>query len=272
MTRFAAALLVAALLPFAAPQPAHAQLGGLIKRKVKEAIKAPEKTSGDQKPTAAESKPGRPTVGTNSNVFEITEPVFAGVIRGLETEIRLQSEFRAELAKYPTQEQYDQCLLKVAQSPEYAKIRDAFAKTMESKSSEQLTAATQKMGADLDALTNKLCPVKPASTDWPPDRRTARLDSIRVRAADSASGDTVSIAGFAGWTVQQYAIAIERIERLCDYNNSPAGSTTNNPATGGNLTIKGTGTNVFWVFTSRETGVLNSASCRRFRDLNKRLL
>jgi hypothetical protein len=279
--RFATALVVIALLPLAAPQPAHAQFGGLIKKKVKEAIKGPEKPQGDEKPKAAESKPGRPTVGPNSDVFELTEPVFAGVTRGLETELRLQSEFRAELAKWPTQEQYNQCMVKVAQSPDYMKILETAGKLPSNATPEQAVAAQQKMQSDLDALAKRICPINPVNIEWPNWRRMERLEEIRVKAADSAgrdtlSGDTVSIASSAGWTVRQYALAIERIERLCDYNSSsassPAGSGVNNPAIGDSLMIKGIGTNIFWVFTSRETRVLNSASCRRLRDLNKGLM
>ncbi len=287
MTRFAAALIVAALLPLAAPQPAHAQFGGLIKKKVKEAIKGPEKPPGDPAPKVAESKSGRPTVGPNSDVFEITEPVFAGVIRALQKEARLQSEFRAELAKYPTQAQYDQCMMKVAQSPDYTKIYETAGKTPSNATPDQAMAAQQKMHSDLEALMKKTCPINPVDTEWPNSRRRARLEEIRVKAAesasaDTASADTVTVESSASWTVREYEVAIERIERLCDYNNGPDGSaatvdtlqkrdsTKKNP--GDNLMIAGIGTNIFWVFTPREAHVLNSASCRRFRDAKKGLM
>jgi hypothetical protein len=286
MTRFATALVVVAVLSLPAPYSAHAQLGGLIKKKVTEAVKGPEKKP-DQQPNATGSNSDSP-LGSNSDILEITEPVFAGVIRGLETELRLQSEFRAELAKYPTQEQYNQCLVKVAQNPEYMKIMERAGNLPANVTPDQAMAAQKKMSSELEALTDKTCPVKPVDMVWPNGKRAERLAEIHVKAAEAAGsessasnaegfGEAVAFMfayevapaiAFARWNENQYSIAIERVDRLCDYNNSPTGGTSND----GKLMIPGSGVKIFWIFTARESGVLNAANCRRFKDLTKRLM
>jgi hypothetical protein len=123
---------------------------------------------------------------------------------------------------------------------------------------------------------------------WPNGKRSERLAEIHVKAAEAAgsessasntvqSGEAVAFlfayeaaptVAFALWNENQYSIAIERIDRLCDYNNAPAGGNT----TDGKLMIQGTGVKIFWVFTARETGVVNAANCRKFKDLTKRLM
>jgi hypothetical protein len=287
MARFATALVVVAVLSLPAPNSAQAQLGGLIKKKVTEAIKGPEKQP-EQKPASSASTDNSPP-GFGSDVLEITEPVFAGVIRGLETELRLQAEFRQELAKYPTQAQYDECLAKVPESPEYKKIIEKLANLPENATGEQAMAASQKAAAEGQALTDKTCPVKPVDTVWPNGKKMERLEEIRGKAAEAAGSESSASntgwsglelaliftydvepgAAFAVWNSRQYSIAIERIDRLCDYNNGPgAGGASSD----GNLKIQGGGAGIFWVFTARETGVVNAANCRKFKDLTKRLM
>ena len=38
------------------------------------------------------------------------------------------------------------------------------------------------------------------------------------------------------------------------------------------MLIRGTGVKIFWIFTARETRVVNAANCRKFKDLTKRLM
>ena len=233
-----------------------------------------------------------------NDVIEISEPVFAGIIRGLETELRLQGEFRQELAKYPTQEQYNQCMMKAAQDPEYMKIVERAGKAGENATPEQAMAVQQKMQSEIEALANKTCPQKPVDTVWPNGRKSEKLAEIHQKAAEAAgvessanrsdgNGRVVSLlytydvqpsVASALLTEIQYSIAIERIDRLCDYLNGPAGvgvvpdTAQQRDTTQRRMLIRGTGVKIFWIFTARETRVVNAANCRKFKDLTKRLM
>jgi hypothetical protein len=94
---------------------AEAQIGGLIKKKVAEAVKGPEKT--EAKPADGEKKSIY-----NDEIVEMTGPVLDGFANGLRTEIALRNEFREVLAKLKTPAQYESCTNDAAASPEGQKI------------------------------------------------------------------------------------------------------------------------------------------------------
>lgn len=270
ITAAAAAGLVLAVTP-----PASAQLGGLIKKKVADAVKAPEKKS----ETSAKSEGGLP-----SGTIEITPPVLEGFLRGLQTEIRLTKEFRAVLAKYPTEQEFSRCNANVLVSPEGLKIAVAQPSPPENASVEELMRYATKLEKDLEPLRKKMCPLNPA--DWPSEKRAERMKAIKVEAAAATGidapgsahetfeleGDSegdVSWAPFhapfaaAALTPEQYAQLLERIERFCEElkTNAALGK-----GGSGGVKFPGSGS-VFWVYTAQEAQTLSQANCQRVYDL-----
>jgi hypothetical protein len=279
MTTWKLAVLTIAAFVTLAPAPtADAQVGGLIRKKVTESVKGPDKAA-----EAKKAAPQQSELGNNPDVLEITEPVLEGFVRGLHTEISLRKEFRAELAKYPTPQEYQKCQTNAATSEEGQKIAAQLMNLPDNATPEQSQKAMQKMTADLGALTKKKCPLDPA--DWPQGRRQARLDSIRVQAAASAVIEGSSPRDADGWeneggpsdvssplsepvaagmTVRQYEILLERIQRFCTMVKSAA---NDNKGGSGGVKIPGTGKNIFWVFTAAEAKTLSEANCQRVNDL-----
>lgn len=242
MTRsLVAGIVLAVCAPLTLPLTAEAQLGGLIKKKVTEAIKKPAEPAkpAEQKPAESSSQSA-----FSSDVLEITQPAFDAVIRGLNAELRLQEEFRRELAKYPTPEEYEACKARAAQSPEGAKIMAEYSNMPEKITPEDLQRRIQNMTTGMEALIKKVCPNDP--NVWNPYNRAQKLDSIHVQAAEAAgmAASTASLPDergtfipvsfvvepfifrggrLASLTGRQYSVLVERIERGCELNGAPPG-------------------------------------------------
>ena len=157
---------------------AEAQIGGLIKKKVAEAVKGPEKT--EAKPADGEKKSIY-----NDEIVEMTGPVLDGFANGLRTEIALRNEFREVLAKLKTPAQYQSCTNDAAASPEGQKISTRILSLPESVSAEEMQRVIAKAGQDLDALQEKKCGKDPA-VEWSDERRAEKLKEIELKAAAAA--------------------------------------------------------------------------------------
>jgi len=251
---------------------AEAQIGGLIKRKATEAIKGPEKKDEKQ----AEKSDALP-----DGVMEITAPVFEGVINGLKVEVALRREFRAELAKLPTQAQYDQCLSRLVSSEEYQQIQSRIGNLPENATDAQKAATMQKMYTDTEVLQKKMCPVTP--NDWTEGMKQKRLAEIRTKAVQAAApvknarGDSDQTAegpflSSDGWISQstsaptegEFNIHLERLDKLCSLRSEKALPTS------GGFKAPGSG-GKFWLFTPGELGVMDDKNCKTFEDLYKEL-
>lgn len=227
--------LLGALIAMTLATVAEAQIGGLIKRKANEAIKGPEKK---------DEKAAGKTVPTPTDRLEMTEPVLDGFIAGLGTEISLRKEFRAELAKLPTKDQYNQCLSKLVTSPEYQKIQLSLGNLPENATAAQLSAVMKKQQDDTEALLKKTCPVNPE--DFSDYKKQQRLTEIKTKAAKVANlaGSTKDDA--AQTTV--YDATDELVLALC--KALPGANLADVRVNG--LKHPGTGNNIYWLFTAVE--------------------
>jgi hypothetical protein len=162
---------------------------------------------------------------------------------------------------------------------------------------EQLTATMTKMTQDMDALTNKHCPLNPF--DWGPGRKSARLEQIRAKAASLAlprstasnetsqqsgdrillfevspyemlpdtAADSITILGTGGFDSQEYSEMIERIVKYCDLKKSmdmtPKGS---------GLQVPGVGKDIYWIYVDEELETLKDLDCDSFQRKYKRLI
>jgi hypothetical protein len=266
--RFTFAIL-GALFSLAATS-AEAQIGGLIKRKAADAIKGPEKK--EEKPAAKSSPFGNP------DVLEITAPRFEGLLRGLKVEVALYKEFTAELAKYPTPQQYNRCAAQVYASPEKEKLLEIMM-LPDNATDAQKQAAMKKYGEEDMALLKRKCPLDPAT--WTDSKKQERLTEITARAAAAAvpvashdedafasgpyfSGDEPGRQAEPAPTTLQYDNHKERTDKLCKLR-------TQNvlPKTGGFKT-PGTGS-AHWLFEPGELSVMDSNNCERFDELYEQL-
>jgi hypothetical protein len=263
-------VVLGALFAVATTTSAEAQLGGLIKRKAADAIKGPEKK---EEKAAMKSPPFG-----NPDVLEITAPRFEGLLRGLKVEVTLYKEFAAELAKYPTAQQYHQCVTQVQRSPEKEKLLEIMM-LPDNATDAQKQAAMKKYGDEDMALLKRKCPLDPAT--WSDSKKQERLTEISARAAAAAvpvashdddpfasgpylSSDESGVQAEPAPTVSQYDNHKERTDKLCEFR-------TQNvlPRTGG-FKAPGTGS-TFWLFEPGELSVMDSNNCGRFDELYKQL-
>jgi len=236
---------------FGAAAETAVPITALIKKKVSEAIKPAEKpaaptTPGAAQPGAAQKLPP----GFGSAVVLISEPDFARVMRVMDAERAQQDEFRKELAKYPTPEQYSECQSRAGTSAEGQKIASVLVNLPENSSAEDAQRAMAKMSADMEALLKRACPLDP--NDWNDYKRNERLVAIHAKA--SAAFDTISASGggsAAEGVTQRSDVMIERIVRYCeakkeglDVSGGPDG-----------LKFPGDGRNIYWVYTAEELAV-----------------
>ncbi|HEY5546228.1 MAG TPA: hypothetical protein VIK50_09250 [Gemmatimonadaceae bacterium] len=173
-TRF----FIGAIMSLTLAGGAQAQIGGLIKKKVAEKVKGPEKT--EVKPADGEKKSVY-----NDEIVEMTGPVLDGFMNGLRTEIALRNEFREVLAKLKTPAQYLACTNDAAASPEGQKISTRILSLPESVTAEEMQRVVTKASQDLVALQEKKCGKDPA-VEWSDEKRAEKLKEIELKAAAAA--------------------------------------------------------------------------------------
>jgi hypothetical protein len=165
-----------------------AQLGGFLKKKVKDVVKPePEKSN----PVASDSSSGNDSASRfNDRVLELNEDVLAKLEKTLICEKDFRAEVNAKYAKMPTQEQHQTCSFDAMMSPEVQEIV--------SKAGDNPQAQQQQM-TNIAAFLEKKCGKNPNTSN--------KSDDLKPAAAKcSASG---------GLTLSQYSIAKERITPFC---------------------------------------------------------
>jgi hypothetical protein len=157
-----AVLTVAAYLTFAGTPTAGAQIGGLIKKKVGETVKGPDKTKEKAK------EPGGAEVGSKVG-FVLDEDVFQAFQAGLQTEIHERDAFRKRLASVKTPAQYEACKTNaLTNTPDGRKFSEDYMEAMgklgdnaAGKKPEQIMKEQQEMAEKFtkrsDALMLKSC-------------------------------------------------------------------------------------------------------------------
>lgn len=283
MTRsITAAILLALSVSLTTPVSAEAQLGGLIKKKVKDAIRKPETPAKtDDAPASAPATPSASTkknddpTGFGSAIIEITPATFDDLMDAMQTEIGMQAILKKEIARYGTHEEYQACKVRVAQSPEGKKTMDRMYNPPKNVTAEEYMTIQKKVVEDMDALTMKGCPLDPSY--WSPTKIAESTDSIRTKAAESLGDGSIH--------VQLYSIALERIERLCQYKgfgSSGVAATAvdtltrkdslRSPVKAGPLKFPGIGRDIYWMYTGTEVGTITPGTCRRYYALAGKLM
>lgn len=132
-------------------------IGGLIKKKVGDAVKPKE----DQ---AAKDAPKK-DAPTESSPFKypLTAETMAAFKRGLEMEIRMRANYRSGVAKHAAATAaYEKCEQGIPLRPEASKIADEGSSRMDkAKTPEETQTAVQWMQKELMGLTTKVCGAEP---------------------------------------------------------------------------------------------------------------
>jgi hypothetical protein len=129
--------------------------------------------------------PEQPGVQFNERVVELTKPVVQGLIKGLEVELGLLTEFDKLLATYKTEEEYDECKNRVVLSPEGMRIALQFANLPANTTQEQVQRLTEKMNVDMQALLRTKCGPS-ISEEWTDYKRREKIEEIHGTGAEAA--------------------------------------------------------------------------------------
>jgi hypothetical protein len=176
--------------------------------------------------------PEQPGVQFNERVVELTKPVVQGLIKGLEVELGLLTEFDKLLATYKSEEEYDECKKQVALSPEAMRIVMPFANLPANTTQEQVQRLTEKMNIDMQALLRTKCGPS-ISEEWTDYKRRQKIEEIHRNGAAAAGlllsssappqqrgGPAIDEAAEqvqAQGSTDPMDIAIERIKIYCAY-------------------------------------------------------
>jgi len=201
------AVVLAALAALAVPQSADAQLGGLIKKKVKEAIKPPEKKDPAPAPsTDAAAPPASAAVAQpvsdsrdpfaaqrlpNARALIITDEMISRIYRGLDAEAVMLKDLEKEIAAYPTPQTIQACKAKASQTPEGQRLMNLGNFVKEGMTPDQVMAGMTKMSQESDAYYKKACPWD--ENKWSDYNRSEARKAIRTKAAAQATALPASV-------------------------------------------------------------------------------
>lgn len=177
MTRTRWAQMMLAVL-MALPHSAHAQIGGLIKRKVADAVKPKE-----------EQAPKAETGDASPFKYELTAETMAAFKRGLELELKMRREYRARVAKHTSDvETRKKCQNGIPTRPEAAKIAEEGSSRMDKATTPAETQAAMKWMQDaMLGLMTKVCGAEPA---LPPDQTQSFNQAQEAGAIEFGKGAT----------------------------------------------------------------------------------
>lgn len=225
ISRLMPCAVVAAMLAAAAvPAPAHAQLGGLIKKKVKDKVTqtigrgdsartAPPDTSAPGAAAkAARTAPPGPGPRFTEYVLEITPQLLDQLEKGLAAEDVVRQAIERKIGKVLSRDEYKKCEAAVLSGPEgqkvYAQARDL---ATGDTTYERIQKASEALARRMEQVVEPKCGLEPRKAE---DLRAQHADSLEA-AAPAASG----------LTRLQLTILKERILPLCAATQAVAAAT-----------------------------------------------
>jgi hypothetical protein len=199
----------------------EAQFGGLIKKKIGEAV------GGDK--TKPESEPARPASALGCDV---SGDAMDRLLKGMEAERAAREAALKELASAKSPAQYQACQAELAMSPEGQKIFETMASQPENASAADAQKAMATFASEMQALLEKQCGPEPSKTRNEFARKYE--DSRNVGSQTANMTDC-------------YAKIEEHAFSFCQLPESEQTKAEN-----GGLKVPGTGTDVFWIFAEDE--------------------
>lgn len=203
------------------PRPVDAQLGGFIKKKVKDTVKG--QVSGSTGDASAAGGTRAPTSPSGPQFDERVLELNPGNLDKLQTALVAERAFRdslnASYARMKTPEQYQQCKMNAMMGPEAQQVT----KSIDYND----VQASQAAGQKLLAIVAKQCGADPSGQN-----KGAELNKAPANAAEAA-----------GLSQEQYAVLKERVKPFCSEG-------------GGTGKVAGSGARIFYVYTESEIAAL----------------
>jgi len=214
ISRLMPCAVVAAMLAAAIPAPAHAQLGGLIKKKVKDKVAqtigrgdsartAPPDTSApDAAGKAARTAPPRPGPRFSEYMLEITPELLDRLEKGLAAEEVVRQEIERKIGKVLSHDEYKKCQAAVLRGPEGQKVYQQSRDLANGDTTyEHIQKASRELARRMEQVVEPKCGLEPR-----------KAEEIREQHADSVEAAAPAASGL---TRLQLTIVKERILPLC---------------------------------------------------------
>jgi hypothetical protein len=221
--------LLAGLVCLVLPAHADAQIGGFLKKKIKQAVKGDSAEAAAQKggPGAAKAAPAGPTF--DEYVLQLSSQNLDRLERAAAGEKAFRDSVLAVRAKLMTPQQYGQCRYKAMGSPEAQALAANPPKD---------AAAFQKYNSAFEALIQKRCGANPNT----------------FKEEDLSPGEAIG-ARAAGLTTQQFSIMKERVVPFC--------------RAGGAAKVAGATPGMFYVYAADEMAALQPRCAKLMALLGK---
>lgn len=231
-SRFLAWTALVAGLAAVVPASASAQIGGLIKKKVKDTVG--QTVAG---PDAAAANPAAPGPVFNEHVLAITPELLDRLEKALVAEAATREENDRRVGKVLDAEEYERCRQRVAMSAKTQEIMEEHLRVLgdETSTQQQRERALQEMATRLEALTEPECGLEPNKAE----KLRSELAPRVAAAAEQASG----------LTDIQLSILKERILPFCVAPEAVA-------AAAGELRLPGETNTAFYVYSPTEVEAL----------------
>lgn len=196
------AALAAMLAASAIPTPAAAQIGGMLRKKLRES--AEKMVAGTDSPAVAQdpSAPARPGPGFNDHVLEITPELLDRLEKGLAAEKAARQQIELQIGKVLSRDEYEECEAAVLRSPEGLKVYEQSMDLVTGDTSyERMQQASQELARRMEQVIEPRCGLEPRKAEA---IRSQNADRVAAAARDGS-----------GLTQLQLSILKERILPLC---------------------------------------------------------
>jgi hypothetical protein len=245
-TRLALALIAMTAVSAA---PLHAQVGGLIKKKVSDAVKNDKPKDQTPKPDDA-SKSRMPRT--------INQSVLTAFRSGLEVERDERAALAKRIEALPTREKFEACKRQVAMSPEGMKAVSALANLPENAKPDDMQKAINASAAEMEKLYTAKCGEDPEKYgySWRQEQlKKAEAAAVARFAAGLRSGDDGPFLGSdrsLDDDLDLYQLLKEWIPPFCTL---PAQQQKQAAANG--VAIPGSGKGMYFIYTAAEAAALS---------------
>jgi hypothetical protein len=206
-----------------------AQFGGLIKKKVGEAVGGDKGKADTPTPTTPPLSPNPPKSGLDC---EVSPDIMDRVLRGLEAERAEREAALQELGEAKKPDDYAACRNDAMLSPEAQRLLEALGTLPDDASPEETRRLMTKAASDTAAFMQERCGIEQGEARATFNQRSRNAQQLGPQTANMT---------------ECYGKILEHSERFCMLPPADQDAAENE-----GLRVPGTGQNVYWVFTAGE--------------------
>lgn len=261
------AVVATMLVAAAVPAPAHAQLGGLIRKKVKEKVAQkiggtdsaktarPDTSAPDAAGKAARTAPPASGPRFTEYVLEITPALLDQLEKGLAAEEVVRQSIERKIGKVLSRDEYKKCEAAVLRGPEGQKVYQQSRDLANGDTTyEHIQKASRELARRMEQVVEPKCGLEPRKAE---EIREQHADSLEA-AAPAASGLTRVQLTLLKERILPLCAATQAVAAAADEVRVPAGTQDSAKA-------------IYYVYTPNEVKALQPRCAKLASALNNSL-